>query len=204
MNKHIKGFKLQEMKPKAECSLELLWNTRNCGWFNMSLTGNGALMVEPLVVIGKRAMQAIDDFAYLPPLISKPKVLTHNRDSAYNNVNKFKVFKSIGDEGREIRLDVLNSFNSTALSIDEHVLKTPMRPKSQLTKDNVEQFIAFRNKALEVYQYILDNGNVFYLDHSYEFRGRVFSLGHWIHMQSMPYIKALINLKEPYELNVNK
>lgn len=136
---------------------------------------------------------------YLPPMISEPKNIDNNKTSGYLTFND-SVILGNNHHDNPIALDVLNIQNKVKVSIDIESLKAievpSKEPKTILEK---QVFMEMRDTSREVAEMLIYMGNVFYWTNKYDKRGRLYTMGYHINIQSTEYKKSLINLaKEEY------
>lgn len=141
----------------------------------------------------------------LPPMVTKPKRLTHNKSSGYLTVKSDSLI--LGDKenyhDKCISLDVLNTLNNQALCLDLDICyKFKKEFKSEFDKDTdeylnqkkayekaKEQFEFFRDKLAE-----LADSTIFFT-HKVDARGRVYSQGYTFNYQGTSFEKACLQLK---------
>lgn len=160
---------------------------------------NDLLMLSLPFKIPRSLEVAINKYMYLPPLIVKPLVVHENYDNAYYTIPKHVINGSpLNQHNKQLSLDVCNIANGIPLSIDESILlnyeETPNKPLN--TRKKRKQFNIMAQASKQVYQMILDSGNVFHNTHSFDSRGRFYSNGYHLHIQSTEYKKALINFAQ--------
>lgn len=141
--------------------------------------------------------QYLANIKYLPPMLVRPKMVNSNYDYDYFNTQSSKILGSGNHHDDPISLDVINICNGTKLKLDEFMLQFEENPNKELdTVEKVEQFNRMAKVSKQVYQEILDQGNEFYLTHKYDKRGRLYSQGYHINIQSTDYKKSLISLAQ--------
>ncbi|MFM7896669.1 MAG: hypothetical protein ACKO8L_12250 [Flavobacterium sp.] len=141
--------------------------------------------------------QYLANIKYLPPMLVRPKMVNSNYDYDYFNTQSSKILGSGNHHDDPISLDVINICNGTKLKLDTFMLQFDENPNKELdTVEKVEQFNRMASASKRVYQEILDQGNEFYLTHKYDKRGRLYSQGYHINIQSTDYKKSLISLAE--------
>lgn len=155
----------------------------------------GSMTVICRLHLSPEIQAKVDKKMYLPPLICEPKEITTNWSRAYYS-EKGSVILGRGNHHEfPLALDALNIANNVAMSIDERILDIPEQPAKILdTEQKKKNFERLKEQSSEVYQLILDSGNVFYNEHKYDERGRMYSQGYHIHIQSYDYKKSLIRL----------
>ena len=127
----------------------------------------------------------------LPPLLSKPRTLRHNKSCGYLTIDKDCLI--LGDKENHhdkcISLDVLNTLNSQALQLDLNIC---YKFEKELTGDELTH-----NKAREQFEYFRDilKDQTIHFTHKVDKRGRVYSQGYQFNTQGSSFEKACINLK---------
>jgi len=134
--------------------------------------------------------------AEIETILSKSKIgdpSLNNRNGGYLTRNDSILLKD-NHHAFQQSLDVINKLNSIKFSLDENVLAEPEERDSLDTPEKIQQFEQFCNESITVYDYILEEGNEYYMTHSLDFRGRCYVNGYTISYQSGEYRKALTNL----------
>ena len=145
----------------------------------------------------------LTNMCVLPPMLVKPRTLRHNKSSGYLTINS-KDSLILGDKENYhdecISLDVLNTLNSQALTLDLDICyKFEKEFKSDHDVDSQE----YRNqrktyeRAKEQFEYFKDviQDKTIFFTHKVDKRGRIYSQGYQFHTQGSSYEKACINLK---------
>jgi hypothetical protein len=161
------------------------------------------MMIEPIYELSEEVKQYIADTKYLPPMITKPLKVTKNFDYDYYTVESSKILGSGNHHDMPLALDVINIANGIAMELDLDVLAEEEKSSKPLdTPEKIKNFNRMTHASRIVYNEILEHGNRFYNTHKYDKRGRLYSQGYHVHIQSTEYKKALINLahKEIIEL----
>lgn len=159
------------------------------------LTESGSIEVHPQYELDCDLKQYIANTMYLPPMLSKPKHIRENYDYDYYNTKSSKILGKGNHHEERIALDVLNIMNSIKLSLDVYMLGFDEKPNSELdTFKKIGQFNRMAKSSKKVYDMLLEQGNQFYNTHKYDKRGRLYSQGYHVHIQSTDYKKSLISL----------
>lgn len=134
---------------------------------------------------------------YIPPMIIPPLKVRNNNGGCYLTFNEPVI---LGDRHNyhedDIALDVINIQNSIPLELDEMILgmeETSNKPLD--TPQKIVNFNRMKDASRAVYNLILDCGNEFYNLHAFDMRGRLYSKGYYVHIQSTEYKRCLINFK---------
>lgn len=146
------------------------------------------------ITLSLQLEEYIANCAYLPPLVHKPKKLRHNRDTPYLTIGQDSVILNKGHHGDDVCLDVLDSKNSVALSLDlEFLCKVEETPNSELdSPEKQTMWLNQKRQSHEFYLLMAGQGNKFYLHHKYDKRGRIYANGYHISTQGAPYKKAML------------
>lgn len=133
----------------------------------------------------------------LPPMITKPKTLRHNKSCGYLTIKQDSLILANKENHHDkcISLDVLNTLNQQALQLD---LDICYRFEKEFTGDTSDE-IATKSyeKAKEQFEFFRDTiqDNTIHFTHKVDKRGRVYSQGYTFNCQGTSYEKACINLK---------
>ena len=168
------------------------------------------LMIQTSYVLDDITLQELAELKYLPPMIVEPcKVHKHQRNytNQYLTRSEHLVLGSgvnkCNQHDKSLAIDVINTASSQALSLDEFVLNKPETPNKPLdTLEKQEQFRLMAQTSRKVYGELHSLGNQFYLTYRFDKRGRLYSQGYHVNIQSTEYKKALINLAERIKVTI--
>lgn len=162
----------------------------------------GSIMVESNYELDEHVMQYIADTKYLPPMICIPQRIKSNRDCGYLTLEESIILGSNNHHNLKQSIDTLNLVNSVKLSLDTYILdnfeetmhfKEPA--KSYLAGVQREtNFTRLVISSKKVYQDLLEQGNEFYFTNKYDKRGRMYTQGYHVNIQSTEFKKSIINL----------
>lgn len=136
---------------------------------------------------------------FLPPMVCKPRKLKSNFDSAYLIHNAGPFSRKVTPHNGDICLESMNSFNSTAFSLDidflyqvTDELKENDEPKidEQARQLDFERLVHATN---EVCVELIKAGNKFYIPNFDDARGRKYRRGYHVNPQGNSYRKAMLN-----------
>lgn len=146
------------------------------------------------ITLSLQLEEYIANCAYLPPLVHPPKKLRHNKDTPYLTIGQDSVILNKGHHNDDVCLDVLDSKNSVALSLDlEFLSKVEEMPNSELdSPEKQTMWLNQKRQSHEFYLLMAGQGNKFYLHHKYDKRGRIYANGYHISTQGAPYKKAML------------
>ena len=154
-----------------------------------------SLAIKSLIKLDSNTLGFINQTQYFPPMVCKPRPIVSNDQSGYLTKKESVILRDNHHWGKQ-SLDVINKLNSIQFSLDEDVLAEIEVGKDLDTKEKKQQFQQFCRESEDVYDYLLEEGNCFYLSTRLDFRGRLYSQGYHINPQGSEYRKALINLNK--------
>lgn len=137
---------------------------------------------------------AINQCKYLPPMICEPKDWENNKLGGNLSVSNSVLLGKENHHEEEQALDALNLIQKIGFCLDpyvlamDEVLSKPLDTKEK--QDNHTQMVVESNK---VYADLINQGNEFYFVWRYDKRGRMYSQGYHVNLQSYSYKKALLN-----------
>ena len=142
----------------------------------------------------------INETGFNPPLVERPAPVTDNTSNGYHTV-KVPVLSGgrLKQHDQKLNLKCINILNSIRWKLDMDVLKEPMVVP--------EKFNVLQQKTHQ--EYITDTRRVqdilrdepFWFSWQYDFRGRCYTHGYHINLQSFAYNKAVLNLDKAEYLN---
>lgn len=157
----------------------------------------GTLMVQSRYSLEEKTLKAIEATKYLPPMVCEPNEITGlgNIDNSHVSFEDSLILGKDHHHHQKLAIDAINIANQVALTLDTAVLEQAEMPNKELdTPEKMKQFKKLADDSREVYEEIVALGNEFYLTWKFDFRGRMYSQGYHINIQSTEYKKALINL----------
>lgn len=154
--------------------------------------------------LGTELWNAIDNSAYLPPMVCEPLDLENNYSSGYLTHNESLILGKGNHHDGNICLDVLDSKNKVPLKLDtEFLCQIEESPTKTLkTSKQLEQWNAFKKKSYRFYTLLVSQGNRFYLTHKVDKRGRIYAQGYHINTQGTPFKKAMVELADEEYIEV--
>lgn len=197
--KQIKGLnKIQSVQTIGEI-LHCIDSTDLILW---DITKDNKRIIKSNMALSDELVNRLKLLCVLPPMVVKPKRLTHNKSSGFLTIKKDSLI--LGDKENHhdkcISLDVLNTLNSQALQLDLDICyKFEKEFTSEFDKDTDK----YRNqkktydKAKEQFEFFRDKiqDHTIHFTHKVDKRGRVYSQGYQMSYQSGSYEKACTNLK---------
>ena len=135
---------------------------------------------------------------YLPPMVCKPLELENNYSSGYLTHSDSLVLGSGNHHAGDLCLDVLNSINGVACSLDlEFLSQIEEEPKNKPEDINqLTNWNNFKKQSHEMYKLMNRLGNKFYFTHKVDKRGRLYCQGYHLSYQGAAYKKAMIELAD--------
>ena len=165
-------------------------------------SSTGSLMVVSRYTLEEHTLQAIADTKYLPPMVCRPKQIKWNGDCGYLTKNESVILGSHNHHLHTQALDVLNIMNAIPLALDEEILQYAEESKKPLdTPQKADNWRRLVNSSTKVYEELLELGNRFYLTHKYDKRGRIYSQGYHVNIQSTSFKKASLVLADKEIIN---
>jgi len=133
---------------------------------------------------------------FLPPMVCMPKPLIHNYSSGYLTHNDSLMLGSGNHHDGDLCLDVLNTMNKIALSLDLEFLDQLQEPPTHEldTPEKLKQWDQFVKQSYHFYDLMENQGNKFYLNHKVDKRGRIYAHGYHISTEGTSFKKAMLNL----------
>jgi hypothetical protein len=155
-----------------------------------------SLVIQSRIPLSDKLVGFIVNSQYLPPMVCEPEKLVSNFSSGYLTHNDSLILGQGNHHDGDICLDVLNSMNKVALSLDlEFLCKVEEEPTSPLTsQDQFDYWKDFKRQSYAFYDLMQSQGNVFYLTHKVDKRGRIYAQGYHITTQGSAFKKAMIEL----------
>lgn len=158
----------------------------------------GVMMVQSHWELPESVLQKIADTQYLPPMVCKPfKVNENYTYQSMTEMGSLILGNRVNHHDKPLAYDAINIASAIPLSLDEYILGFNEQPNKELdTQDKVDAFNRMQIASSKVYQFLLDNDNKFYLRWKYDKRGRMYSQGYHVNIQSTDYKKALISFAD--------
>lgn len=142
--------------------------------------------------IFKEAFEFIEDTFFNPPMICKPKKVKTRHNCGYHTINEPVILGQFTQHEDNLDYETLNILNQIPWKLDPEVLCEPEEPPKDLeTTDQILDFHAHCRISNRIYDILEDR--TFYLGWQVDSRGRLYSHGHHVNLQSYEYKKALLN-----------
>lgn len=155
-----------------------------------------SLEVQSKIPLSGQLVDFIINSQYLPPMVCEPRELMHNFSSGYLTHNDSLILGQGNHHDGDLCLDVLNTMNKVALTLDLEFLTTlEEEPTFALdTPDKITQWQAFKTQSYRFYDLMQSQGNRLYLTHKVDKRGRIYAQGYHITTQGTAFKKAMLEL----------
>lgn len=148
----------------------------------------------------------LDRFQFPLPMVVRPRRLHCNNDTGYLMSGGSAILKKNHHED-DICLDHLNRANQVKFCINletanmvQNQWRNLDKAKPGETKSDFDKrkaaFEKYDRTAWDVMEFLLQEGNEFYLTHKYDKRGRVYCQGYHVNYQGTPWNKAVIELAD--------
>ena len=154
------------------------------------------LGLKPHYQLSLSVREFIAKTKYLPPMICKPLDWRNNNGSGHLTGSGSILLGSKNDVGQVQNLEFINTLQAIEWELNEEVLEFVEESKKKLdTYEKKQNFERMTRTSEIVYQDLIEQGNCFYFVWKYDFRGRSYSQGFHVNLQSNSYRKAILNFK---------
>lgn len=169
---------------------------------NYSGNPTGTLAVEPKIHPSYETLELIEQFMYVPPCLEKPR-WSANDKGGLQTVKDSAILGRQNFHHEFQALDALNLLQDIAWEIDPKMVCMREKPNKPLdTPDKFKQFATLRNSSKKVYNEYADRK--FYFIWKFDKRGRMYSSGYHINLQSTDYKKALLNFAKKETITIGE
>ena len=164
------------------------------GLKSMSVTSNYECPVE--------LRDIVNEVMYLPPMLVRPEYRTEEDQYDYLTIKSNHVLNTTKEYKGKIGLDAINKLNQAGLKLDPYILSFEEEATFELdSTEKVAQYTSLKNTSRKVYDLIQDeNEGNFWLTWKADKRGRLYSQGYQINIQSDDFKKSLISTQELFYL----
>ena len=167
----------------------------------------GSLMIKSRWTLDASTDEYIADTMYLPPMLCPPNDITTNTNSGYlNPMAESVVLKAHNHHNEPLALDAINIANNVAFELDNFILdnfeETSAKPLDNMEK--LRNFQLLKNSSKRVYNMLKQQGNLFWFSWRFDKRGRMYSQGYHVNIQSTEYKKALISLARKEHVEIKR
>lgn len=137
----------------------------------------------------------IDTLMFNPPLVEQPLVVDNNRNCGYHTFQEPLLLGSHTQHDLPLDYACINTLNGIRWVLDDDVLNEPeIPPSKQDTLGKVMDHTRLKNQSQQLYQLL--QGAPFHMAWQYDSRGRIYSHGYHINLQSYEYKKALLSFEK--------
>jgi hypothetical protein len=151
--------------------------------------------IKPIAEVDDDIKEIIINRQYMLPMVTEPLNWTNNQDGGWLTKRVSCIHGHNPDKHRQ-SLDVLNILQSHRFILDPFVLTQEEKPNKPLdTADKHKQWRLALNQSQDAYKVI--GSMPFHFVWRFDKRGRMYSQGYQINLQSTKFKKALISLNEP-------
>lgn len=157
------------------------------------LNDTGTLSVRSNFRLDDSTADLIARTKYLPPMICKPVNWITNTGGGYLQGSGSCILGRLNHHAENQSLDVLNILQDIPWQLNEMVDYIECPNKELDTHDKTVQFNMMRDQSTIVYQDLMKQGNQFYFVWKNDSRGRMYSQGYHLHLQSTQYKKAILD-----------
>lgn len=150
----------------------------------------------PLIAPNQEVRDLINNREYMLPMVCTPDEWSNNFDGGWLTKKQSCIHGAINPNKHRQALDALNILQSHQFILDKYVLTLEEEPNHELdTLDKYEQWRLLKEASERAYKEIGDTP--FHFVWRFDKRGRMYSQGYQINLQSTKYKKALISLANP-------
>ena len=162
----------------------------------------GTLGIMAHYHLDKEVQDFISRTMYLPPMISEPKAWKSNASGGHLNGSGSVLLGAMNHHDAEQALDAINTIQEIPWELNMDMLELDERPNKPLdTEKKRKQFQLMANMSRQVYDELVKYGNKFYFVWKYCKRGRMYSQGYHVNLQSTEYKKAILQFHNKELLN---
>lgn len=160
--------------------------------------------IEPHYTVSKETKEILEQKQYLLPMVHPPLKWSNNFDGGWLLHRKCAIHGKINHHGLPQALDSLNILQNIEWELDLDMLnyeEEPNKPTDTMAKR--EQFLRLKQSSRAAYEEIVEMGNSFYFVWRFDKRGRMYSQGYQINLQSTGYKKSLLNFSNKQVITGN-
>jgi len=157
---------------------------------------NEPLRIESMLRLPKELREYILKTKYMNPMLCPPTDWTTNFAGGYITICEHIILGRHNNHNEKQALDAINIMQFIEWELDDVAVNYVEKPKHALDTD--EKIVAWKqhiDMSTNTYQEMMDADNSFWFPWKYDFRGRMYSQGHYINFQSTGYKKSILNFK---------
>lgn len=197
-------LKMNDKVAAIQTIAEILAVLCNTDVFDIVKEGrDSSLKVVSRIPLSQDLIGYIENSQYLPPMVCHPLPLETNYSSGYLTHNDSLILGSGNHHEGDICRDVLNLLNQVPLRLDTEFLSTfEEQPTFELTTQaQLDDWDRYKRQSYEFYLMLAQYGNVFFLTHKVDKRGRIYCSGYHVSTQGSAFKKASIELAQEEVIN---
>lgn len=180
-----------------KAAAELLGACEVTGLYTIIEPDDGSsLLLQSNITLDEVTLSQIDKTRYLDPMVCKPDPWSAHHKGGYLTTKEHVVLGKGNNHHEYQAFDALNIAQEVEWELDPFVLQfeeEPSKPFTTMAQQEAHKLMV--NTSNGVYKNMLDHGNKFHFVWKFDFRGRMYSQGYYINLQSTSFKKALLNLK---------
>jgi len=153
--------------------------------------------------LSQHVITHINNTMFLPPMVCKPKRWTNmdNVGGGYLHGSGSCILGTLNHHNMVQSHDVLNMLQAIPWELNKHMLEIEEVPNTPLeTQEQVDQFEQFKHSAIKIRKLLIDSGNKFYFTWKFDKRGRSYSTGYHVNLQSTEYQKSVLQFTHKEKL----
>jgi len=157
------------------------------------LNPTGSIGIKSLVDIPETLQAQLEQLMYLPPMKCTPLDWINNFEGGYLTINDSILLNCSHDY--YLNYDAINKLQKVTYQLNSNILNLPELPTSKI--ETLEQLTQF-NKLVDDSKVLYEEyKNIpFWFVWKYDKRGRIYSQGYHINIQSTEYKRALIDFAD--------
>ena len=164
--------------PSVQAGVKLLEATASLELFDLIIFDRSKI-VRPLLRLDEETLTRIEKLQYQPPMVCRPNEWTDNSNGGWLSLTKHAVLGKGNHHNQRLNLKCLNKLQQIAWTLDASIL-FKFVDENEYKGDN-QIFIQYLDRP-------------FYFVWRYDKRGRMYSEGYNINLQSNEYRKAMITM----------
>ena len=174
------------------------------GLYHIKRNGSGSpatISVNHWSVIDKKLLSTfkwINSTCFNPPMIEPPVPVSNNIQCGYHTLNEPLILGSLTMHHEKQNCQAVNTLNKIEWVLDPDVIAEPEVPSKPLeTTEQKQQFTMMARASQFIYRML--GTTKFWLCWQYDSRGRMYSHGYHVNLQSNEYKKACLSFNN-YEV----
>lgn len=198
----VSGYLSQDMPhedvwDRVKTAAELIAVCKDLGLFEIERKGSGkSARIKCAFSIDTEIESWITDTIPALPMLCEPKEVVNNRNCGYLLAEEPVILNKHAYHENNIALDVINILNKQAWELDTSVLMDAECSKEPIYDwERWMDHIDMVKKSWYMYRLILKEGNTVWFCHQYDSRGRIYTRGYHVNLQSTEFKKALLSFK---------